>query len=81
MNGGVQIPGPGSAMALFAAVAIYTAGFANVDWEFRVVFLIFAFGGLLATVFIEWLHTSNGETVDEADEEYNFAAIRFWGRE
>ena len=51
----VQIPGPGAAMAIAAAVAVYSAAIADVDYV-RIVCLILAAWFSIATLLIERLH-------------------------
>jgi hypothetical protein len=51
----IHIPGPGAAMAIATAVAIYSAAVANVDYV-RTACIIAAFWFSLVTIFIEVLH-------------------------
>ena len=53
-----EIPGPGTATALLAAVSIYTAGIpAHLSDDWRKLFFAFAFAALVVTLIIEyWSH-------------------------
>lgn len=59
-------PGPGIAMAIVAAAAVYTAGVASVSWVWRLVFLGVAVAAVGATILIELMHQS-----DEVEERVN----------
>lgn len=52
----IQLPGPGTAMALASAVSVYSAAFANLSDMWRGVFCCITIGFILATLYIEKMH-------------------------
>lgn len=52
----IQLPGPGAAMAIAAAVSVYSAAFANLSDVWRGIFCGITIVFILATLYIEKMH-------------------------
>ena len=61
----IKLFSPGVAMALAAAVSVYSAAFAELSNCFRCLFLIIGFVFVLSTIGIEWMHTKNQYKIEQ----------------